>query len=130
MAVWRPQPEPPSPPQRAPAPNCLAHASIARCPSPDTRKCSLARTPPRGSTTVAVNVRLCGSTPTTFPARSGVINVLDGPGPRLTFLALLAVLPIRVLLAVALRATVKEPVDNVPVGIDAPTDVRVQGVGG
>src|ERR1035441_8569889 len=83
MAVWRPQPEAPSTPQRATAPNCLAHASIARCPSPDTRKCSLARIPPRGSTTVAVNVRLCGSIPTTFPAWSGVSSRCDGPGPRL-----------------------------------------------
>ena len=37
-------------------------------PSPETRKCSAASTPPRGSTTVAVNVRLCGSIPTTLPA--------------------------------------------------------------
>src|ERR1035437_474926 len=114
-----PHPEAPSTPQRTTGPNCSAHASSARCPSPETRKCSLETIPPHRSTTVAVSVRLCGSTPTTFPARSGVISVLDGPGPRRTCLPLL---PIRVLLAVALRATVKGPVDNVPVGIDAPTD--------
>jgi hypothetical protein len=102
IAVCRPHPEAPSMPLRTTGPNCSAHASSARCPSPETRKCSLETIPPRGSTTVAVSVRLCGSTPTTFPARSGVINVLDGPGPRRTCLALL---PIRVLLAVALRAT-------------------------
>jgi hypothetical protein len=81
--VCRPQPLAFSIPQRAIGPNCRAHATSARCPSPETLKCPLATTPPRASTTAAINVRLCGSTPTTLPARSGVINTCDGPGPLL-----------------------------------------------
>jgi hypothetical protein len=57
-------------PQRAIGPNERAHAASARCPSPDTRKCSLATIAPRPSTTVAVSVRLCGSIPTTFAVHS------------------------------------------------------------
>jgi hypothetical protein len=49
---------------------------------------------------------LCGSTPTTLPARSGVINTLDGPGPR--FLALLIDLT-------SSGYVVGGPADNIPV---------------
>ena len=66
--MCRPQLAEPSIPQRAICPNCRAHASSSRCPSPETRKCAEAKIPPRASATVAVNVRLCGSTPTTLPA--------------------------------------------------------------
>ena len=43
--MCRPQLEDPSIPQRAICPNCRAHASSARCPSPETRKCSAASNP-------------------------------------------------------------------------------------
>ena len=66
--MCRPQLADPSIPHRAICPNCRAHASSSRCPSPETRKCAEAKIPPRASATVAVNVRLCGSTPTTLPA--------------------------------------------------------------
>jgi len=107
----------PPPPRGAldPPPHDLTELPRPRLkrPVPETRKCSEQTIPPRGSSTVAVSVRLCGSTPTTLPARSDVINVLDGPGPRLILL------PMTTSSARALRATVMEdPVDNVPVGID------------
>ena len=43
--MCRPQLAAPSIPQRAICPNCRAHASSARCPSPETRKCSEASDP-------------------------------------------------------------------------------------
>jgi hypothetical protein len=67
-AVTAPQRGEPSIPQRAICLSCRAHTSSSRCPSPEARKCSLATIAPRGSMTVAVNVRLCGSIPTTLPA--------------------------------------------------------------
>ena len=57
-----PTPRHPRSPSARSGPNCRAHASSARCPSPETRKCSEATIAPRGSATVAVSVRLCGST--------------------------------------------------------------------
>ena len=53
-----------------------------------------------------------------LPARSGVSSVLDGPGPDPDLLLLMMTFP-----RAAPRGNVKhEPVDNVPVEIDAHTD--------
>jgi hypothetical protein len=43
--VWRPQLADPSIPHRAICPNCSAHASSSRWPSPETRKCSRGEDP-------------------------------------------------------------------------------------
>lgn len=58
---------------RATGPNDSAQASMARCPTPETLKCSTATTPPRSSSTAALSDSLCGSIPTMWPTAVAVV---------------------------------------------------------